>query len=160
MSGRRSGSKAKFRFHGGIGDGRGGLACQMPQENASPRLIKLFDELNPIDMLIEAPSVGFLENHVARVPTLPLEASNGTGVFLPVYPKKIRSKQGQDNVFCRRSWQSQIYLRAVLPISGPPLGRRFHFCPVVEKVVINVEVIEERLVRHYWVKHDLEFVDE
>ncbi|GJX21144.1 hypothetical protein Tco_0223821 [Tanacetum coccineum] len=93
MSG-RSGSKAKFRFHGGIGDGRGGLACRMPQENASPRLIKLFDELNPIDMLIEAPSVGFLENHVARVPTLPLEASNGTGVFLPVYPKKIRSKQG------------------------------------------------------------------
>ncbi|GKE29899.1 hypothetical protein Tco_1445283, partial [Tanacetum coccineum] len=76
-----------------IGDGCSGLAGRILEENTSARPLQLFDDLNPIDMLVKAPEAGFIKNHVTQAPSLPVEESNGTGVFLLVY-QKIHSKKG------------------------------------------------------------------
>ncbi|KAK1426188.1 hypothetical protein QVD17_14857 [Tagetes erecta] len=79
----RGGVKAYFRFHGGIGDGCCGMACRYTGQNTIARPLQLFDALYPIDFY-QIPAIG---DRAA-------EASNGTGVFLPVYPKKNRKNKG------------------------------------------------------------------
>ncbi|KAI3677043.1 hypothetical protein L1987_86661 [Smallanthus sonchifolius] len=79
---------AYFYFHGGIGDGCCGIACRNIEKNTAARPLQLFDALGPIDF----------QNDMFKIPVigpsvLPAEASSGTGVFLPVYPKRIRARK-------------------------------------------------------------------
>ncbi|KAD3337375.1 hypothetical protein E3N88_32895 [Mikania micrantha] len=84
------GAKAYFRFHGGIGDG---IACRNTKDNTAARPLQLFDALHPIHFQITADG-GFVKIPVTGPPVLPVEASGGTGVFLPVYQKRIRASKG------------------------------------------------------------------
>ncbi|KAL7619043.1 hypothetical protein Lser_V15G02246 [Lactuca serriola] len=88
----RGGAKAYFRFHGGIGDGCGGVGCRSTNENTIARPLQLFEALNPahlqIDVLKKACEGGFANPAIGKwFP--PTETSAGTGVFLPAYQKRI-----------------------------------------------------------------------
>ncbi|KAI3511994.1 hypothetical protein L1887_19156 [Cichorium endivia] len=88
----RGGAKAYFRFHGGIGDGRGGAGYRATEEITAARPLQLFEALNPahfqINVLKKACAGGFVNPATGEcVPAM--ETSTGTGVFLPVYPKRI-----------------------------------------------------------------------
>ncbi|KAD3337383.1 hypothetical protein E3N88_32903 [Mikania micrantha] len=96
----QGGEKAYFRFHGGIGDG---IARRNTKDNTAARPLQLFDALHPIhfqkDMLKITADGGFVKIPVTGPPVLPAEASGGTGVFLPVYQKRIRASKG-----CGEDW--------------------------------------------------------
>ncbi|KAI3743330.1 hypothetical protein L1987_61037 [Smallanthus sonchifolius] len=69
-------------------DGCCGIACRNTEKNTASRPLQLFDALSPIDF----------QNDMFKIPVigpsvLPAEASSGTGVFLPVYPQRIRARK-------------------------------------------------------------------
>ncbi|XP_022016125.1 uncharacterized protein LOC110915702 [Helianthus annuus] len=91
---RRGGLKAYYRFHGGIGDGCCGLAFRNTVDYTAARPLQLFDALDPINIQMTTDHGGFVNIPMIGPSCLPEEASNGTGVFLPAYPKRIRGRKG------------------------------------------------------------------